>query len=148
MTYTAPWLERITRLQASAAINDDAEKRVAALNEEMKDLVREMRVKDQSYQESTVKISIMEKRMEGVKKQTEMITELENELISSKKSEKISEEALDTTRFDLEKAQSELMKLKAGGAIEKGSYRFFLFWKSVANLLFGRCGRRRSKLGR
>ena len=45
MSYDPPWIARVAELQSNAAINVDAERRVVKLNEEMRDLVREMRSK-------------------------------------------------------------------------------------------------------
>jgi dynactin 1 len=47
----------------------DAERKITRLQEEHKDLIRELRLKDEMMQESAVKIELMEKKMEAVKKQ-------------------------------------------------------------------------------
>jgi dynactin 1 len=43
--YEPPWLARVTQLHSNAAANVDAERKVAKLNEDMRELAREMRVK-------------------------------------------------------------------------------------------------------
>ncbi|SCV67323.1 BQ2448_5969 [Microbotryum intermedium] len=112
LDYEPPWIARVTELQSHAAINVDAERKVHKLNEELRDLVREMRSKDQAYQESIVKIEVMEKRMEAVKKQADAITELEAELVKSKKQERVYEEAIEALHSDLDVMEQELTKMK------------------------------------
>ncbi|GJN94727.1 hypothetical protein Rhopal_007818-T1 [Rhodotorula paludigena] len=112
LSFDAPWLARVTQLQSSAAINVDAERKVVQLNEEMRDMLRDLRAKDQAHQEATVKIELMEKRLEGVKKQAEAMTELEGELAKSRKQERTYEEANEVLQRDLDKMEQELDKLR------------------------------------
>ncbi|GAA6010163.1 hypothetical protein JCM10207_005646 [Rhodosporidiobolus poonsookiae] len=116
LSFDAPWLQRVTDLQSSAAINVDAERKVVKLNEELRELAREMRTKEQSYQESAVKIELMEKRMEGVKKQADALAQLEGELAKSRKQERTYEEANEVLQRDLDKMEQELGKLRQSAA--------------------------------
>lgn len=45
VSFEAPWLARVAELQSSAAINVDAERKVVQMQEEMRELVRDVRVK-------------------------------------------------------------------------------------------------------
>lgn len=45
MAYTPPWIERVKDLQSNAAVNLDSERKFVKLNEDMKELVRDMRTK-------------------------------------------------------------------------------------------------------
>ena len=103
----------------------------------MRDLVREMRTKvrlslpsltsigpdlplckkDQSYQESAVKIELMERRMEAVKKQADAISELESELVKSKKQERAYEDAIELLQTDLDTMEQENNKLKQSASV-------------------------------
>ncbi|BGP20858.1 hypothetical protein JCM10213v2_009023 [Rhodosporidiobolus nylandii] len=123
LSFGAPWLHRVSELQSNAAINVDAERKVVKLNEEMRDLMRDMRTKEQTYQESAVKIELMEKRMEGVKKQTEVLVQLEADLAKSRKQERTYEEANEVLQRDLDKMEQELTKLRqtAAAAEKQGS---------------------------
>ncbi|KAI9618516.1 hypothetical protein H4Q26_012337 [Puccinia striiformis f. sp. tritici PST-130] len=87
-TYEHPWVARVAEMKSSAAMNVDAELKVLKLNEEIRGLVKDTRAKDHSLQESQVKIQVMEKRMEAVKKQADAMSELESRL---KKAEKRSQ---------------------------------------------------------
>ncbi|KAL6307818.1 dynein associated protein-domain-containing protein [Sparassis latifolia] len=109
---TAPWIVRIDEVKAATAINLEAERKVAQLNDEMQALVRTLKTKDQSIQESTVKIELMERRMETVKKQADAITDLEVELAKARKQEHAYEEAMEQLQADLDSLEQDNAKLK------------------------------------
>ncbi|KAI0005552.1 dynein associated protein-domain-containing protein [Russula compacta] len=113
ITGTAPWIVRIDEVKAAVAVNVEAERKVAQLNEEMQGLVRTLKVKDQSIQESTVKIELMERRMEAVKKQAEAVTELEGLVGKAQKQEKYYVEAMEQLQSEFDALAKENSKLKA-----------------------------------
>ena len=83
------------------------------LNDEIQALVRNLKSKDQNIQESSVKIELMERRMEAVKKQADTINDLETELGKARKQERSYEEAIDQLQHDLDTLEQDNMKLKA-----------------------------------
>lgn len=109
---TAPWVLRIDEIKAATAINVEAERKVAQLNDEIQALVRTLKTKDQSIQESTVKIELMERRMETVKKQADAIADLETELQKARKQERAYEEAMEQLQADLDTLEQDNAKLK------------------------------------
>ncbi|KAF8079158.1 dynactin [Lyophyllum atratum] len=110
---TAPWITRIGEIKASLAVNVEAERKVAQLNDEMQGLVRSLKTKDQSIQESVVKIELMERRMEAVKKQADAIVDLEGELSKARRQERAYEEAMEQLQADLDTLEQDNAKLKA-----------------------------------
>ena len=103
------------------AVNVEAERKVAQLNEEMQGLVRTLKIKDQNIQESSVKIELMERRMETVKKQAEAVTELEGLLGKAQKQEKYYVEAMEQLQSEFDTLAKENSKLKVtSNAPEKG----------------------------
>jgi len=117
VTGTAPWVARIAEIKAVLAINVEAERKVASLNDEIQALARNVRSKDQAIQESSVKIELMERRLEAVKKQADAIIELENELVKARKQERAYEEAMEQLHADLDaldKENARLQTLTAG----------------------------------
>ncbi|KAI0066601.1 hypothetical protein BV25DRAFT_1820618 [Artomyces pyxidatus] len=112
LTGTAPWVVRIGEIKASMAINVEAERKVAQLNEELQGLMRNLKVKDQNIQESTVKIELMERRMEAVRKQADQISDLEGELSKARKQERAYEDAMEQLQADLDTLEQENTKLK------------------------------------
>ncbi|KAF9478081.1 dynactin [Pholiota conissans] len=113
ITGTAPWVARISEIKAALAVNVEAERKVASLNDEIQALARSLRTKDQTIQESTVKIELMERRLEAVKKQADTITELENELSKARKQERAYEEAMEQLQTDLDSLEQDNAKLKS-----------------------------------
>ncbi|KAH9176859.1 dynein associated protein-domain-containing protein [Lactarius sanguifluus] len=101
ITGAAPWIVRIEEVKAAMAVNEEAERKVAQLNEEMQGLVRNLKSKDQNIQESAVKIELMERRMEAAKKQAEA------------KQEKYYVEAMEQLQSEFDSLAKENSKLKA-----------------------------------
>ncbi|KAF8899310.1 dynein associated protein-domain-containing protein [Infundibulicybe gibba] len=108
----APWVTRIEEIKASMAINVEAERKLSQLNDEMQGLVRTLKAKEQSIQESSVKIELMDRRMEAVKKQADTITDLESELSKARKQERAYEEAMEQLQTDLDTLEQDNAKLK------------------------------------
>ncbi|EIN14288.1 dynactin [Punctularia strigosozonata HHB-11173 SS5] len=108
----APWVVRIDEIKASLAVNLEAERKLAQLNDEVQGLVRGLKAKDQHIQEASVKIELMERRMEAVKKQAEMITELEEQLNKARKQERTYEEAMEQLQAEYDALVQENTKLK------------------------------------
>lgn len=113
ITGAAPWIVRIEEVKAAVAVNEEAERKVAQLNEEMQGLVRTLKSKDQNIQESAVKIELMERRMEAAKKQAEAVTELEGLLGKAQKQEKYYVEAMEQLQSEFDSLAKENSKLKA-----------------------------------
>jgi len=124
VTGTAPWIARIAEIKAALAVNVEAERKVASLNDEMQGLARSLRTKDQTIQESAVKIELMERRLEAVKKQADTIVELENELIKARKQERAYEEAMEQLQADLDALEQDNAKLKTMTAGQERQCKF------------------------
>ena len=103
---------RIDDIKASLAVNVEAERKVAQLNEEIQELARGIRSRDQTVQESSVKIELMERRLDAVKKQAETIANLEAEIAKARKQEKSYEEAIEQLQSDLDALEQDNSKLK------------------------------------
>ncbi|KAH9486203.1 Dynactin, 150 kDa isoform [Psilocybe cubensis] len=112
ITGIAPWVARVAEIKAALAVNVEAERKVSSLNDEIQGLARTLRTKDQTIQESTVKIELMERRLEAVKKQADTIVELENELAKARKQERAYEEAMEQLQADLDTLEQDNAKLK------------------------------------
>ncbi|KAJ1310514.1 hypothetical protein OPQ81_007245 [Rhizoctonia solani] len=118
----APWVVRIAEVKALSTVNVDAERTVNKLNEEIKDLIRGIKTRDQNIQETSVKIELMERRMETVKKQADAIVDLEGDLAKARKQEKAYEEALEQLHNDLDQLSQENARLKqATAGMEKNA---------------------------
>lgn len=115
---------RIDEIKSATAINVEAERKVAQLNDEMQALVRNLKSKDQHIQEAGVKIEMMERRMETVKKQADAIADLETELQKARKQEKAYEEAMEQLQADLDALEQDNAKLKQVASVteKQGGY--------------------------
>jgi dynactin 1 len=119
---------RIAEIKAVLAINVEAERKVASLNDEIQALARNVRSKDQAIQESSVKIELMERRLETVKKQADAIIELENELVKARKQERAYEEAMEQLHADLDALDKENARLQTLTAGQQKQGTFCLAW--------------------
>lgn len=116
MNFIPPWSERVAELATAAAVNVEAEQRVVRLNEELRDLARELRNKDQALQESGVKIELMDKKLGTAKKHADQVSDLESELSKSKKDGKTFEQTIEELQKELEALEQENVKLKGAAA--------------------------------
>lgn len=140
--HDAPWVVRVTQLHMNAARDEDAEGKVTKMTEEIKDLAKEIRskvrlydfvdeirshlefaqsVQDQNIQEYSVKIELMEKRAESVKKQADTMVELESELSKYRKQEKDYQVVVEQLQGDLDVMERDNAKLKQNVTPEKQS---------------------------
>ncbi len=117
------------------AINVEAERKVASLNDEIQALARSVRSKDQTIQESSVKIELMERRLEALKRQADTIVELENELIKARKQERAYEEAMEQLHADLDALDKENARLQAltAGQEKQGELFILSVWIGVGH---------------
>ncbi|BEJ17135.1 hypothetical protein CspHIS471_0605360 [Cutaneotrichosporon sp. HIS471] len=107
-----PWLARVAAIREAASYNAEAERRVSRLSDELRDMVREIKLRDQSLQEGSVKIETLERRIEGARKQADHILELEREIAKSRKQEKEYEDAIEQLQADQADLESENAKLR------------------------------------
>jgi dynactin 1 len=107
------------------AVNVEAERKVAQLNDEIQALARNVKIKDQTIQESSVKIELMERRQEVIKRQAEAILDLENKLTSAKKDANKFREDMESLQNELEMEQKNV-KSMAMTAGQENQGEFFL----------------------
>lgn len=119
VTGTPPWIVRVDEIRAHTAVNIEAERKAAQFQDEIQGLVRSLKSRDQIIQESTVKIELMERRMEASKKQSDTIVELEFELSKARKQERAYEEAMEQLQADLDALEQDNAKLKTMAAPER-----------------------------
>lgn len=131
-----PWLARVTAIKEAAAFNADTERKVLRLSEELKDVLREVKIrvsaafgptswwgmltlqKDQSLQEAGVKVETLERRLETTRKQADTIMELENDVAKVKKQEKVYTEAIEQMQAEQDALEAENAKLRKGHGVD------------------------------
>ena len=108
------------------SVNVEAERKVAQLNDEIQALARNVKIKDQTIQESSVKIELMERRLEVIKRQSETILDLENKLASAKKDAKKFREDMESLQIELELEQKNAKSMAMATGQENQGEFFFL----------------------
>lgn len=121
---TAPWIARVDEIKSALAVNVEAERKIAQLNDEIQALARNVKIKDQTVQESSVKIELMERRLEVIKRQAETISDLENKLTSAKKDAKKFREDVESLQIELEMEQKNAKSMTMAAGQENQSESF------------------------
>lgn len=116
VTGKAPWVTRVDEIKAAAAVNHEAERKLAQATEETQALARTLRSRDQAAQEVAVKIELLERRLEASKKTADALTELEGEFAKARKQEAALREAMEQLQNDLDVLEKDNAKLKATAA--------------------------------
>ena len=109
-----PWMGRVDEIKATASYNADTERKVVSLSEDLKDMLREIKIRDQNLQESGVKVETLERRLEATRKQADQIVDLENDVAKAKRQEKVYEDAIEQLQKDLDLLEAENAKLGKG----------------------------------
>ena len=107
-----PWLMRVEEIKANTIHNEESERKVNKLTSDVKELIKELTFKDQTLQESSVKIEIMEKKLDTVKKQTEVLESMDDEVNRLKRQEKALNDAIEVLQSDLNNVEQENDRLK------------------------------------
>ena len=120
----APWIHRVDEVKSALAVNVEAERKVTQLNEENRGLARTIKEREQTVQEAGVRIELMERRLDAVKKQADAIADLENEIAKARKQERSYEDAIEQLQSDLDSMEQENSKLKVltAGIAKQGNF--------------------------
>lgn len=110
------------------AVNVEAERKVASLNEEIQGLARAHRLQEQNVQELRVNIEVKERKLEEAKGQSDRIEELTRDIANAKKQERTHAEAIDQLQQDLDALEEENAKLKAMTAGQQQQRLFCAFY--------------------
>jgi dynactin 1 len=114
LSITPPWFGRVEAIKHASQYNAETERTLLRLTEESKDMLREIRLRDQTLQESGVKVETLERRLEATRKQADQILELENDVAKARKQEKVYEDAIEQMQGELEALEAENAKLRKG----------------------------------
>ncbi|KAJ3215541.1 hypothetical protein HK099_006307 [Clydaea vesicula] len=107
-----PWLIRSEHVKADYILNTEMQNSVRTLTEEINLLIKEMKIKDQSREDTALRLELLEKRMMNGEKQIGNISELREELQKSKQQEKTFTEAIENMSADIELLEKENHILK------------------------------------
>jgi dynactin 1 len=97
----APWILRSQALRSTRTIPFDAEAELQRLKEDNHERARQIAMRDQTLEEASVKIQLLESRMRDATKKNERITELERRIEDAKKREAELTEAVESQNREL-----------------------------------------------
>ncbi|KAI8993123.1 dynein associated protein-domain-containing protein [Pilobolus umbonatus] len=107
-----PWIQRASDIKAEVVVNHELEHKLQQHNEEIIKLIKDVKMKDQALQESDVKISLLERRMDSAKKEVEQIKTLEDDLEKSINQEQMYAEAMENLQNEYDTLEAENIQLK------------------------------------
>jgi dynactin 1 len=118
----APWVLRSQELKSSKTVHVDAEEEMRRLKDDNHERARLIAVRDQTLEEASVKIELLESRMRDATKKNERITELGKKIEDAKKRESELSESIETQNkeFATMEADREKWKKIAGDTMAIG----------------------------
>lgn len=108
----APWVLRSQELKSSKTVSIDAEEEIRRLKDDNHERARLIAMRDQTLEESSVKIELLESRMRDATKKNERITELEKKIEDAKKREAELSESIETQNKEIATLESDREKWK------------------------------------
>lgn len=96
-----PWVTRSKELSSNRTIPVDAEEELRRLREDNHERARTVALRDQTLEEASVKIELLESRMRDAAKKNERITQLEQKIVEAKGRETELYESLETQTREL-----------------------------------------------
>ncbi|ORZ00325.1 dynein associated protein-domain-containing protein [Syncephalastrum racemosum] len=122
-TCIPPWIQRASDMKAEVVANHDMERRLQQHSEEIVKLIKDIRLKDQLLQESSVKVDLLERRMETAKKEAEQMSQLEVDLQKTREQAQMYSEAMDNLQAEYEALEQENIELKKAAAAAQSDKR-------------------------
>jgi dynactin 1 len=108
----APWVLRSQELKSSKTVPVDAEEEMRRLKDDNHERARLIAMRDQTLEEASVKIELLESRMRDATKKNERITELEKRIDDARKHEAELTESLESRDKEITTMEAEREKLK------------------------------------
>ncbi|KAJ1033941.1 hypothetical protein NDA16_000149 [Ustilago loliicola] len=108
-----PWLARAEDIKTQAAQNPELERQVAKLSEDARDLLRQVKARDQALQESSIKIERLQKQLEKSKAQVDQHSDIRTTLTETQRQAKAYQDANDALQSEIEALQKDNDLLKA-----------------------------------
>jgi dynactin 1 len=109
---SAPWVLRSQELKSSKIVPIDAEEEMRRLKDENHDRARTIAMKDQTLDEASVKIELLESRMRDAAKKNERINELERKIEDAKKRESELAESIESQNKEFAAIEADREKWK------------------------------------
>lgn len=108
-----PWLARAVEIKTQAAQNPELERQVTKLSEDARDLLRQVKARDQALQEGSIKIERLQKQLEKSKAQVDEHSDVRSKLTETQRQAKAYQDANDALQSEIEALQKDHDRLKA-----------------------------------
>ncbi|KAF9571027.1 hypothetical protein EC968_001114 [Mortierella alpina] len=105
------WIKRAKEMKAEIVVNVDAEQKAQSLQDQVLKLVKEAKSKDQALQESGLKIDVLEKRNEDLKKAADQASTSDQNAVRINQ-EREYEELISNLQAELSVAEDENVQLR------------------------------------
>ncbi|GAC93248.1 hypothetical protein PHSY_000812 [Pseudozyma hubeiensis SY62] len=108
-----PWLARAVDIKTQAAQNPELDRQVTKLSEDARDLLRQVKARDQALQEGSIKIERLQKQLEKSKAQVDEHSDVRSTLAETQRQAKAYQDANDALQSEIEVLQKDHDRLKA-----------------------------------
>ena len=109
---SAPWILRSQELRSSKTVTVDAEEELRRLKDDNHERARLIAMRDQTLEEASIKIELLESRMRDATKKNERITELEKNIEDAKKREAELTESIETQNKEITSIEADRERWK------------------------------------
>ncbi|KAK9361362.1 dynein associated protein-domain-containing protein [Lipomyces starkeyi] len=117
----SPWLVKVEQLREQDAINKDARTKVVQLNEDIKQLATQIRLKDKEREESAIKINVLDSRLQKSMHRLERFGEIEREMTERAASEILLETTVQSLRREMKELEHEADELRKLAAVNESA---------------------------
>ncbi|KAK9485863.1 dynein associated protein-domain-containing protein [Lipomyces starkeyi] len=117
----SPWLVKVELLREQDAINKDARTKVVQLNEDIKQLATQIRLKDKELEESAIKINVLDSRLQKSMHRLERFGEIEREMTERAASENLLETTVQSLRREMKELENEADELRKLAAVNESA---------------------------
>ncbi|KAI9323317.1 dynein associated protein-domain-containing protein [Dichotomocladium elegans] len=118
-----PWVQRASDMKAEVMVNHDLERKLQQHTEEIFKLIKDVKMKDQALQEASIKVDLLERRMDAAKKEAEQIMTLEENLEKARAQTQMYSEAMENLQAEYEGLEQENLELKKLVSVSKEDKR-------------------------
>ncbi len=117
---SGPWLSRAEEIKTQAAQNPELERQVSKLGEDARDLLRQVKARDQALQEGAIKIERLSKQLDRSRAQVDEQSDVRTTLGEVQRQASAYQEANDALQTEIEALQKDhdALKLQLAAATE------------------------------
>ncbi|OGM41426.1 dynactin [Aspergillus bombycis] len=108
----SPWIARASELKSNKAVSPDADEEIRRLKNEIHEASTALGVKDKTIEEQSLKVELVNSRMQEASKKASMVKELETKIEAMRTKETDLEHVVEKQRKDLQALETEREEIK------------------------------------